>query len=174
MKIFRYLGFLVLIGGSFIYAKGQSVAKLHEKAIVVDTHNDCLSDLTLNGKDITTRLSTGHSDLYRWKKGGLDVQIFSVWTGKTPRRAAGFFQDALEEIDSLHRIILRNPDRMTFGDNYHSIKKRAHQGKLVSMIGVEGGHMIEDDLGKLDSLYALGMRYLTLTWNCLLYTSRCV
>jgi membrane dipeptidase len=165
MKFFRYLGFLVLIGGNYSVAMGQSVAKLHEKAIVVDTHNDCLTDLTLNGKDITTRLSTGHSDLYRWKKGGLDVQIFSVWTGKTPRRAAGFFQDALEEIDSLHRIILRNPDRMTFGDSYRSIKKRAHQGKLVSMIGVEGGHMIEDDLGKLDSLYALGMRYLTLTWN---------
>jgi membrane dipeptidase len=165
IKFIRYILFLVTFGGSFTMARGQSVARLHEKAIVVDTHNDCLTDLTLKGKDITSRLSTGHSDLYRWKKGGLDVQIFSVWTDKKPRRATGFFQDALEEIDSLHRIILRNPDRMTFGDNYRSIKKRAHQGKLVSMIGVEGGHMIEDDLGKLDSLYALGMRYLTLTWN---------
>jgi membrane dipeptidase len=156
---------LILCLGSFFMAGAQSVNKLHEKAIVVDTHNDCLTELTLDGKDIASRLNAGHSDLYRWKKGGLDVQFFSVWTDKTPRRPAGFFHDALEEIDSLHRIILRNPDRMTFGETYRQVKKRAHQGKLVSLIGVEGGHMIEEDLGKLDSLYALGMRYLTLTWN---------
>lgn len=143
----------------------QTVTRLHQRAIVVDTHNDCLTSLTLKGKDITSRLNTGHSDLYRWKKGGLDVQFFSVWTDKSPRNAAGFFHDALEEIDSLHRIILRNPDRMTFGETYREIKNRAHKDKLVALIGVEGGHMIEEDLQKLDSLYALGMRYLTLTWN---------
>ncbi|MBI5371771.1 MAG: membrane dipeptidase [Sphingobacteriales bacterium] len=143
----------------------QTVTRLHQRAIVVDTHNDCLTSLTLKGKDITSRLNTGHSDLYRWKKGGLDVQFFSVWTDKSPRNAASFFHDALEEIDSLHRIILRNPDRMTFGETYREIKNRAHKDKLVALIGVEGGHMIEEDLQKLDSLYALGMRYLTLTWN---------
>ncbi len=156
---------MALIGGCSLMTAAQKAARLHEKAIVVDTHNDCLTELTLEGKDIASQLSTGHSDLYRWKKGGLDVQFFSVWTAQTPRRTAGFFHDALEEIDSLHRIILRNPDRMTFGENFRQVKKRAHQGKLVSLIGVEGGHMIEEDLRKLDSLYALGMRYLTLTWN---------
>jgi len=156
---------LALIGFCALATSAQSISRLHEKAVVVDTHNDCLTELTLEGKDIATQLNTGHSDLYRWKKGGLDVQFFSVWTAQTPRRPAGFFHDALEEIDSLHRIILRNPDRMTFGETYRQVKKRAHQGKLVSLIGVEGGHMIEEDLGKLDSLYALGMRYLTLTWN---------
>ncbi len=164
-KLINRIGILFFIAGSCFAAGAQSVNRLHEKAVVVDTHNDCLTELTLDGKDIASRLTTGHSDLYRWKKGGLDVQFFSVWTDQTPRRAAGFFADALEEIDSLHRIILRNPDRMTFADTYRQVKKRAHQGKLVSLIGVEGGHMIEEDLGKLDSLYALGMRYLTLTWN---------
>lgn len=159
------IGILLLCTGAWLIPDAQSIGRLHEKAILVDTHNDCLTELTLDGKDIASQLSTGHSDLYRWKKGGLDVQFFSVWTDKTPRRPGGFFQDALEEIDSLHRIILRNPDRMTFADTYRQVKKRSHQGKLVSLIGVEGGHMIEEDLGKLDSLYALGMRYLTLTWN---------
>lgn len=161
----KQVGILLITTGSWLMPYAQSVSRLHEKAIVVDTHNDCLTELTLDGKDISVQLSTGHSDLYRWKKGGLDVQFFSVWTDKTPRRPAGFFHDALEEIDSLHRIILRNPDRMTFADTYRQVKKRSHQGKLVSLIGVEGGHMIEEDLGKLDSLYTLGMRYLTLTWN---------
>jgi len=164
-KLINRIGILFFIAGSCFAAGAQSVNRLHEKAVVVDTHNDCLTELTLDGKDIASRLTTGHSDLYRWKKGGLDVQFFSVWTDQTPRRAAGFFADALEEIDSLHRIILRNPDQMTFADTYRQVKKRAHQGKLVSLLGVEGGHMIEEDLGKLDSLYALGMRYLTLTWN---------
>jgi len=156
---------LAILSGDITNLTAQSVARLHEKAIVVDTHNDCLTDLVLEGKDIATRLETGHSDLYRWKKGGLDLQFFSVWTDKKPRNTEGFFKDALQEIDSLHHIILRNPDRMTTGDSYKEIKRRAHKDKLVSLIGVEGGHMIENDLTKLDSLYALGMKYLTLTWN---------
>ncbi|MBI3138469.1 MAG: membrane dipeptidase [Sphingobacteriales bacterium] len=166
-KISRIIKTAIILAllGFICPATAQTVAKLHERAIVVDTHNDCLTELTLKGKDITSRLNSGHSDLYRWKKGALDVQFFSVWTDKTPRNAAGFFHDALEEIDSLHRIILRNPDRITFGETYREIRNRAHKDKLVALIGVEGGHMIEEDLQKLDSLYALGMRYLTLTWN---------
>ena len=148
-----------------VIVQSQTGRKLHDRAILVDTHNDCLTSLTLKGKDIATRLETGHSDLYRWKKGGLDVQFFSIWTDKTARNKEGFYRDAVEEIDSLHHIILRNPDRMTFATNYREVKKRAHKDKLVSLIGVEGGHMIENDIGKLESLYEKGMRYLTLTWN---------
>ena len=148
-----------------VIVQSQTGRKLHDRAILVDSHNDCLTSLTLKGKDIATRLETGHSDLYRWKKGGLDVQFFSIWTDKTARNKEGFYRDAVEEIDSLHHIILRNPDRMTFATNYREVKKRAHKDKLVSLIGVEGGHMIENDIGKLESLYEKGMRYLTLTWN---------
>jgi membrane dipeptidase len=139
--------------------------KLHRSAVLVDTHNDVLSSSVLEGKDIATRLQTGHSDLYRWNEGGLDVQFFSVWTDKQPRNKEGFYKDAVEEIDSLHYIILRNPDRMTFATNYREVKKWVHKDKLVSLIGVEGGHMIEDDITKLEALYDKGMRYLTLTWN---------
>jgi membrane dipeptidase len=143
----------------------QSPSKLHRKAILVDTHNDVLSSQVLEGKDINQRLSDSHSDLYRWEKGGVDVQFFSVWTDKVPRNKEGFYKDALEEIDSLQRIILRNPSRMTYAENYREVKRRSHQNKLVALIGVEGGHMIEDDMSKLDALYEKGMRYLTLTWN---------
>lgn len=143
----------------------QNIAKLHFKATLIDTHNDVLTDQVLAGRDISHRLTTGHSDLDRWKEGGLDAQFFSVWTDKTPRRKEGFYHDALEEIDSLHHIILRNPTRMDFATNYHEVKKGLRKEKLVALIGVEGGHMIEDDLSKLDNLAALGMRYMTLTWN---------
>jgi membrane dipeptidase len=148
-----------------LQSMGQSVKKLHYKAILVDTHNDVLSSSVLEGKDISHRLNTGHSDLDRWKEGGLDVQFFSVWTDKTPRNKEGFFKDANQEIDSLEIITLRNPFRMTLATTYKQVKKGIRQQKLVALIGVEGGHMIEDDLNKLDSLYKRGMRYMTLTWN---------
>ena len=62
-------------------AFSQAARKLHQKSIVVDTHNDVLSSSVLAGKDISHRLATGHSDLDRWKDGGVDVQFFSVYTG---------------------------------------------------------------------------------------------
>jgi membrane dipeptidase len=150
----------------------QSIARLHRRAILVDTHNDVLSSQTLEGRDISNRLTTGHSDLDRWKEGGVDVQFFSIWTGEKARNLPagqagkeGFYKDANQEIDSLEFIILRNHERMTPGYSYHDVKKGIRQDKLVALIGVEGGHMIEDDLNKLEELYKRGMRYMTLTWN---------
>ncbi len=98
------------------------------------------------------------------KKGGLDVQFFSVWTGEKPRRSS-FYADALEMIDSLERITLRNYDRMTLATTYKQVRQGLRQDKLVALIGVEGGHMIEADMEKFMDLYSRGMRYLTLTWN---------
>jgi len=160
--------FLLLVFFLFyLYAVGfsQSVNSVHRKAILVDTHNDCLSGQVLEGRDISVLLSKGHSDYVRWKRGGVDIQFFSVFTGETPRKKEGFYQDALQEIDSLNRIILRHPDKFDFATGYKEARKKVHRNKLVAMIGVEGGHMIESDLSKLDSLVAKGMSYLTLTWN---------
>jgi len=150
---------------SFQLLSAQPAKKLHYKAILVDTHNDVLSSSVLEGKDISHRLTTGQSDLDRWKEGGVDVQFFSVWTDKIPRNKEGFFKDANQEIDSLEVIALRNHERMILATTYGQVKKGIRQNKLVALIGVEGGHMIENDLAKLDSLYKRGMRYMTLTWN---------
>lgn len=159
----KYLLFLMVC--FTVIGCSPALNRLHQKAVLADTHNDVLSSQVLEGKDISHRLKEGHSDLDRWKEGGTDVQFFSVWTDKTPRNKAGFFADAVEEIDSLHHIILRNPDRMAFATNYKEVKKWVHKDRLVSLIGVEGGHMIEGEIGKLEKLYEKGMRYLTLTWN---------
>src|SRR5262245_33558052 len=88
-------------------AAAQSTKRLHFKAVLVDTHNDVLSKSVLEGKDISHRLTSGHSDFDRWKEGGVDVQFFSVWTDKTPRNKEGFFKDANQLIDSLEFIALR-------------------------------------------------------------------
>jgi len=146
-------------------AQAQPVSKLHRKAILVDTHNDILSSAMLEGKDISHRIKEGHSDLDRWKEGGVDVQFFSVWTDKVPRNKEGFYKDATQEIDSLKLLILKNPDRLTLARNYKEVKRGIRQEKLVALIGLEGGHMIENDPGKLEEIFKIGAGYMTLTWN---------
>jgi membrane dipeptidase len=146
-------------------ASTQTRDDIHFNSILVDTHNDILSSSVLDGLDIAHRLTTGHSDLVRWKEGGLDVQFFSVWTGERARNKEGFYKDANQEIDSLDAIVSRNNDKIILAKTYEEVLKGIKQKKLVALIGVEGGHMIEGDLDKLNALYKRGMSYMTLTWN---------
>lgn len=141
----------------------QSYQKIHDEAVVVDTHNDILmraADLgVVFDQDLT---GNTHSDLARWKKGGLDVQIFSVYCDGDKKNA---FAYANREMDSLDAVVARNPDKIVKVANYAELMKAVKQHKIAAMFGVEGGHMIEDDLNKLDALYKRGARYLTLTHN---------
>lgn len=143
----------------------QAYKKFHYGSIVIDTHNDVLSSAVLDGKDISHRIPEGHSDLDRFKEGGVDIQFFSVFTGPDARNKEGVYKDANQEIDSLESIVSRNQDRMVLATDYKMVKQGLKEKKLVALIGVEGGHMIENDLQKLEALYKRGMRYMTLTWN---------
>lgn len=141
----------------------QSYKKIHNKAIVVDTHNDILMQAADRGivfdRDLT---GNTHSDLDRWKKGGLDVQVFSVYCDGDKKNAYAY---ANREMDSLDAVVARNPDKIVKVFSYAELLKAVKQHKIAAMFGVEGGHMIEDDLNKLDSIYKRGARYLTLTHN---------
>lgn len=140
-----------------------SLQAIHNEAILVDTHNDVLLQTMEKGVVLDQDL-TGitHSDLDRLKKGGVDVQFFSVWCDGTQ---ADPFKYALVEIDSLDAIAKRNPDKIIEVANFKEMMEVVDQQKIAAFFGVEGGHMIEDDLAKLDSLYQRGTRYMTLTWN---------
>lgn len=136
-------------------------AAFHKELLVFDTHNDVLySSVLEKGADIGQLLNFGHTDLVRLKEGGVDVQVFAVWSDKS-----GDFAYANRQIDSLMSLIARNPDAIALARNPQEIEAIRTSGKIAAVIGVEGGHMIEDSLEKLDSLYARGARYLTLTWN---------
>ncbi|MEO6290191.1 MAG: dipeptidase [Ginsengibacter sp.] len=155
---------LLFLGIFFIQQlHAQSFEKIHRKAIVVDTHNDILMKAADIGivfdQDLT---GIAHSDLARWKQGGLDVQIFSVYCDGDKKDA---FAYANREMDSLDAVVARNPDKIVKVANYAEMMKAVKQHKIAAMFGVEGGHMIEDDLNKLKTLYKRGARYLTLTHN---------
>ncbi len=141
----------------------QSYKKIHQKAIVADTHNDILMKAADKGMVFDQDLSgKALSDLTRWKKGGLDIQVFSVYCDgdlKDP------FAYANREMDSLDAVALRNPNKIAKVYSYAETIKAVKQEKIAAMFGVEGGHMIEDDLNKLKTLYDRGARYLTLTHN---------
>ncbi len=141
----------------------QDYRAIHEKAIVADSHNDILTacmekkvrmDQSLKGRT--------HSDLERFKQGGVDVQIFSVWCDGNKKNP---FAWANQEMDTLDAVIARNPDKIALVRNSRELQRAVKEHKLAAMFGVEGGHMIEDKLENLDKLYARGTRYLTLTWN---------
>lgn len=151
------LGILLLT----VYKVAAQTAKtLHQKAIVVDTHGDILSDQIKSGIDIGIRQMSGNFDLLRAKEGGLDVQVFSVWSDHT-----GGFDQANRQIDSLDALIKRHPDLITKVSTASALKSAVKQGKIAALVGVEGGHMIEDKIENLEALARRGMTYMTLTWN---------
>ena len=146
---------------SFVLAaNAQKSSKLHQKAIVVDTHGDIISDQIKSGIDIGIRQATGDFDLARAKEGGLDVQVFSIWCDDS-----GGYALANRQIDSLEALVKRYPDKISLVKNAAELKLAVKQGKLAALIGVEGGHMIEDRLDYLEALAKRGMTYMTLTWN---------
>jgi membrane dipeptidase len=143
----------------------QRTNKLHTKALVVDTHNDVLSTVTMKGLNVENNLKgIAHSDLVRFKEGGVDVQIFSIFCDERFGKDTAF-KYANIEIDSLYAIAGRNPDQIQIVTTPRELEDAVRRKKIAAMLGVEGGHMIEDKLENLDSLSRRGVRYLTLTWN---------
>jgi membrane dipeptidase len=158
---------LLILGSVFASttSKSQDYKSLHKKAIVIDTHNDFIStgiekkvsfDQDLKG--IT------HSDLKRMKEGGVDVQIFSIFCDENYGNGTAY-EFANMEIDSLYAYVARNPSSMMIVKNPTELNMAVKEKKLGSMMGVEGGHMIEDRIDYLEALYKRGARYMTLTWN---------
>ena len=141
----------------------SSSRDIHDQAILVDTHNDVLLQTMEKGVVLDQdQKGVSHTDLQRLKEGGVDVQFFSVWCDGSQ---ANPFEYALVEMDSLDAVADRNPDKIVQVDNTQEAMIVVGENKIAAFFGVEGGHMIEDDLSKLDTLYNRGTRYMTLTWN---------
>lgn len=158
-KLLLLLPLLVILN-----ANAQSPMEIHQRAILVDTHNDVLSNELINKLDVGKLQTVGNFDLVRAKEGGLDAQVFSIWCG--PQYGKGTaFKFANREIDSLYALIARYPDRITLVRNSAQLVQAVKENRMAALIGVEGGHMIEDRMDYIDSLAKRGMCYLTLTWN---------
>ena len=160
----QFIPALLLLSISFT-TYSQDYLSLHQKAVVVDSHNDFFSKSVEKGYAFDQDLKgKTHSDLQRMKQGGIDIQVFSIWCDGTLGKGKDAAQ-ANREIDSVYAVVQRNPATMQFIFTPQDAKKVIKEKKFGVMMGMEGGHMIEDDLANLTRFYERGVRYMTLTWN---------
>ena len=154
---------LFLLGILFISCS-IPVNEIHELSFVADTHNDILLR-SMQGEDILNRNPDSQSDLIKLDEGGMDLQVFAIWVSPTEFKEDEYFTRANQMITKLEYLCSRVPDQWAIPYNYQELVYNEQHGIMSCMIGVEGGHSIENDLSKLDHLYERGMHYLGLTWN---------
>ncbi|HJY62725.1 MAG TPA: dipeptidase [Ignavibacteria bacterium] len=136
---------------------------LHYDAIVIDTHNDILMPVFLEGADISKNNPHTQSDFVKWKKGGLDVQVFSIYVPE--RYKSGHFKYVMKLIDEMERYASDYSDIFALCKNYTELQNGLASGKMCGLMGSEGGNMVEGSMDNLVTLYDRGVRYLGLTWN---------
>jgi membrane dipeptidase len=139
------------------------VERVHKSAILIDTHNDVTS-FTVDGMDIGKPNPDRHTDLPRMKKGGMGAQFFAVYVAGSYVGSNQSAHRAMQMIDTVrHDIIGRYPNDFHFATSVADIMEARRQGKIAALMGIEGGHAIEDSLRLLRNFHALGIRYMTLT-----------
>lgn len=146
-----------------LHVMAQDWRSWHFNSILIDTHNDFPTTAIEKGVGFDqSLLHRTHSDLQRMFEGGVDAQIFSIWCDGFQKEP---YARANQEIDSVLLWTHRNPSKMMLALTVADIRKAVKEKKLAVLMGVEGGHMVENDLGKLEALFNRGVRYMTLTWN---------
>jgi len=150
-------------GPASISAQARAI---HESAIIVDTHADTPQRFLDEGFDLATDTNThdGHEDFGKIQRSNLGAEFFSIWV--EPSSNLGHFaKRTLELIDSVDQQAVRHPDRMTMAFSADDIVSAHRDHKFAALMGIEGGHSIENDIRLLRDYYRLGVRYMTVTWS---------
>jgi membrane dipeptidase len=135
---------------------------LHFSSIVVDTHDDTTQRLLVPGFDIAARHTDGSIDIPRMREGGMGAIFFSIWvSGKEP--GADAFKHAMAQIEAVRNMCAQHPKDLVLVTTAEGVRRAHADGKIAVLMGVEGGHMINDSLANLDEFARLGVRYMTLT-----------
>ncbi len=147
--------------------------KIHQSSLVIDTHNDVTSAILDDGFDmgqsgiVDGKIKT-HTDLKRLKEGGIGAQFFAVYVGKEfvgkkPEEGGGSARRALDMIGVVYDQVKKHSESLEMAYTANDIRRIRKSGKIAALMGIEGGHAIEDSLYALDNFYRLGIRYMTLT-----------
>jgi membrane dipeptidase len=144
----------------------QRALLIHRRAIVIDTHNDVTTPMTNDDFDLSGTPPTPYrTNIERMKKGGMTAEFFSLYVKPWYVEHGGAARRTLDMIDSVYRAVERHPRDLMFATSVADIRRAKQQGKIAALMGIEGGHAIEDSLPTLREFYRLGVRYMTLTWN---------
>ena len=144
----------------------QRALAIHRRAIVIDTHNDVTTPMTNDDYDLSgTPPVPYRTSIERMKQGGMTAEFFSLYVKPWYVEHGGAARRTLDMIDSVYRAVERHPNDLMLATSATDIRTAKKQGKIAALMGIEGGHAIEDSLSTLREFYRLGVRYMTLTWN---------
>jgi membrane dipeptidase len=160
------LAFVLSSSLAFTQTVTPRACAIHNSAMVVDTHADTPQRFLYEGFDIGTAdpKDIGHISLDKARAGNLGAEFFSIWAD--PETTSGHFaKSTFDMIDSVYEQASRHPDRMVMAFSVDDIERAHKQKKLAALMGIEGGHAIENDIHLLRDYYRLGVRYMTLSWS---------
>lgn len=139
----------------------ERAKKLHFSSLVLDTHDDTTQRFFSKDFDLGRRNPDGHVDIPRMREGGMNAIFFSIWIdGRIMGPSA--VEKALDQIDAVRESVLKYSKDMVFCRTAEEVRRAHAQGKIAALIGVEGGHMIGNDIRVLRMFGDLGVRYMTL------------
>jgi membrane dipeptidase len=159
-------GLLLIFSPLLAQVHGDDIAdrarKLHFSSIVLDTHDDTTQRFFSKTYDLAKRNPDGHIDIPRMREGGMNAIFFSIWIdGRIMGPPA--IQKALDQIDAVNENVRRNSKDMVFCRTADDIRRAHKDGKIAALMGVEGGHMIGNDIRIVRIFGDLGVRYMTLS-----------
>jgi membrane dipeptidase len=159
---FCLLGFAFMPKSTRAQSVSDKAKKLHTSSIVIDTHDDTTQRLLEPSFDIATRHADGNIDIPRMREGGLNAIFFSIWI---PSKTVGpdAVKKAIDQIDAVREAVRKHPNDLVLATTADEVRAAKKQNKIAALMGVEGGHMIDNDLAVLRSYAVLGVRYMTLT-----------
>src|SRR5437868_3222758 len=146
--------------------KPLTAKQIHDSSLVIDTHADTTQRLLDENFDMANSPAgdQGNLDFAKAKAGNLAAEFFSVWV--EPKEFKGqYAHRTLALIDAVYQQAAKHPQKMMMAFSPTDIDRAHRAHKLAALLGIEGGHSIENDIRLLRDYYRLGVRYMTLSWS---------